>query len=307
MVKNHVDLQSEWPYILNIKMMIRNKIFAYTSIIGLLLIVGCGNNEIIPEKDMVMILKKIYLTDGILSSVEMKPLSGKDSIEYYEPIIESLGYTRSQFDSSIKYYSQRTEKFDEILDRVIIELSKMELKQDDIKEKLDSSGNQIVDTALNLWPYKTYWDMATDHTLNSSLGFEIPIVGTGEYVLSFDAQLFSDDESEDTRAYVFFFFDDKTPVGGRSNPIFTKYLKDDNEHSYSDTLILTDSKVTHFKGWLYDHGGERKDLKRHAVFSNIKVTYKPQVVKDSIEFLKPRNIRKVKNPKSIKMPQIVKK
>jgi hypothetical protein len=96
------------------------------------------------------------------------------------------------------------------LDRVIIELSKMELKQDDIKEKLDSSGNQNCDTALNLWPYKTYWDMATDHTLNSSLGFEIPIVGTGEYVLSFDAQLFSDDESEDTRAYVFFFLMIKT-------------------------------------------------------------------------------------------------
>lgn len=281
--------------------MIRNKIFAYTSIIGLLLIVGCGNNEIIPEKDMVMILKKIYLTDGVLSSVEMKLLCGKDSIEYYEPIIESLGYTRSQFDSSIKYYSQRTEKFDEILDRVIIELSKMELKQDDIKGKLDSSGNQIVDTALNLWPHKTYWDMAIDYPQNEYLGFEVPVKGFGTYSISFDAQVYQDDQSEYTYLHIQFYIDDKT-IGENKSCI--TYPKDSVKHHYNYSLILKDSLVTHFKGWLYDHGGERKDLKRHAIFSNIKVTYKPQVVKDSIEIKRPgiklREIKRIVKPERLK-------
>ncbi|MGE0078554.1 MAG: DUF4296 domain-containing protein [Bacteroidales bacterium] len=249
--------------------------------IGLLLTVSCSNKkQIIPEKDMVMILKNVYLIDGSVNMSKKYNLNSKDSIEYYEPILDSYGYTTAQFDSSIKYYSQQTEIFDEILDRVIIELSKMEEKPEE-KNLSDSLSNQPYDTALNLWPHKTYWDMAVDHSLNPSLGFDIPVKGFGKYTISFDAQIFADDNSEDTRLYVFFFYDDKSTIGKRINSTFKTYPKDSVIRNYKYTLELTDSLVTHFNGWLYDHGGERKDLKRHAIFNHLLVTYKP-TEKDSV-------------------------
>ena len=244
--------------------------------IGLLSLFACSSNSIIPQKDMVKILKKIYLTDGTINVSNVHSINSKDSVEYYEPILELYGYTTAQFDSSIKHYSRHTEEFDEILDRVIIELSKMEELNLTEEKRLDSLHNMTCDTSFNLWPHKTYWDMALDHSQNPSLGFDVPVKGFGTYTVAYDAQIFADDESEDTRSYIFFFYDDKSTVGMRLNDVFENYPKDSVTRRYCYSLELTDSLVTHLSGWLYDHGGERKDLKRHAIFSHLSVTYKPK-------------------------------
>lgn len=239
----------------------------------MLLFVACSSNNIIPQKDMVRILTKIYLTDGTISIPDRVLLSAKDTIAYYEPILEHYGYTTEQFDSSIKYYSQNTQVFDEILDRVIMELSKMEEKSKEKLMAIDSLDGERVDSSLNIWPVKTYWDMALDHASNSSLGFDIPVKGLGTYKISFNAQVFPDDESEDTRLYFFFYYDDKTPEGNRSGDIYHSYVKDGNIYPLSFTMTLDNPNVTHISGWLYDHGGEKPDIRRHAIFSKLMVTY----------------------------------
>ena len=83
-----------------------------------IILIGCSGNPIIPQKDMVLILEQIYITDGVVSISESS-LGFKDSIAYYEPILNKYGYTTSEFDSSIKYYAQRTEELDEIFDTVL--------------------------------------------------------------------------------------------------------------------------------------------------------------------------------------------
>ncbi len=277
----------------------RQLTFKVASAITAFIMLSCGNNYIIPEKDMVKILTKIYLTDGITFTSAHSNLYGHDTIAYYEPIIQSFGYNTAQFDSSIKYYSKKTEKFDIIFDKVVLELTRL---QD--KEKLQSENEPSMldasDPNENLWPLKAQWDMAIDHTTNPFLGFDIPVQGLGDYSFSFDAQVFPDDEAVNARHYIFFYFDDSTPVGVRENSILTPYIKDGNVHSYSYTFTLKNLQITHLKGWLYDHGSADNTFKRHAIFSNFKVTYTPKDIEQKQEQNNPPKVSKKELKKLVK-------
>lgn len=250
---------------------------------------GCSGNSIIPKKDMVLILKEIYLTDGVVSISEHS-LGYKDSIAYYEPIISRYGYTPQEFDSSIKYYAQRTEVLDEIFDKVILELSKQQELFAKDSVNLEESVDSELESDNNLWPHKTKWDMTIDHTHNPSLSFSIPVLGKGTYTVMFDAQVFPQDKSEETRVYLYFYYDDKSSTGNRSNILSEYYVKDSLSRSFIYKLDLTDSLVTHLNGALYEHGGERKNLIRRAIFDNISISFE-KAKPDSV------NLSKNKRPK----------
>lgn len=256
--------------------------------------IGCSGNSIIPKKDMVLILKQIYVTDGVVSISESSNYVYKDSIAYYEPILQKYGYTSAEFDSSIKYYAQRTEELDEILDKVILELSKHQelLEKDSLKMK--DSADSLINLEENLWPHKAKWDMTIDHTYNPSLSFSIPVVGKGTFTVSFDAQVFPQDKSEETRAYLYFYYDDKSPTGRRSNVISDYYIKDSASRKLNYKLELNDSLVTHLNGALYDHGGERKNLIRRAIFDNISITFE-KAPADSIKAIPRRKPKLLKS------------
>lgn len=277
----------------------RRLTFKVTSTVAAFIILSCGNNYIIPEKDMVKILTKIYITDGITFTSSQSTLYGHDSLAYYEPIIQSFGYTIDQFDSSVKYYSKKTEKFDIIFDKVVLELTRLQDKEKGQVENEPSSLDSS-DPNGNLWPLKAQWDMAIDHTTNPFLGFDIPVQGLGDYTFSFDAQVFPDDEAVNARHYIFFYFDDGTPVGARENSVLTPYIKDGKVHSYSYTFTLKNLKITHLKGWLYDHGSTDNTLKRHAIFSNFKVIYTPITVESKQDVSNTRKVTKRELKKLIK-------
>lgn len=253
---------------------------------------SCGKPRTIPENDMVKILSKIYITDGITFLPEKHTLFGRDTIAYYEPIIESYGYTTQQFDSSMKYYAYHTEKLDEIFDRVVIELSKMEEQVRINPKNLAKDQSVIPDTVENLWPHKSYWNMAVDYGQNRSLGFDVPVKGLGDYTLSFDAQLFPDDSSVECRMNAFWFIADNVQRDYRDVAKVQLYPKDGVVHHYSFTFSYTDDQYTHLKGWLYDNANKNQNFNRHAVFNNIRITYKP-VSKSPVRALKDEKPLKV--------------
>lgn len=263
-------------------------------LLGLLFTLSaCTNKDIIPKKDMVEILKKMYLTDGVINAVNNKKLFAKDTISYYEPILKQYGYSKEQFDSSLKYYAQKTETLDKMMDEVIIELTQMDDRVD-IQHTIQDSA--IADS-LNLWPLKTTWNMAVDYILDPALGFEIPLKGQGEYCLSYDSQIFPDDSSTNCKLSIFFYLDDKTPSGVRTNRIFHTYKKDGKIYHHTFTLKLENTLATHLKGWIYDNSNGNNKINRHAFFSNLRVIYKPaNVIKKPKQLKPPKNIP-VKNLK----------
>ena len=70
-------------------------------LVSIFSLLSCNKGYIIPERDMVKILTKIFITDGVTSTPPHNILYGHDSIDYYEPILKSYGYTTAQFDSSV--------------------------------------------------------------------------------------------------------------------------------------------------------------------------------------------------------------
>lgn len=271
--------------------------------------ISCQNKDIIAKRDMVKILTKVYLTDGTVNSLDKRKFVNKDTIQYYEPILKSYGYSVAQFDSSIKFYSQNLEKFDEILDGVIIELTKIEAQYTDAPiEDIETKSN--VDTTQSEWPHKTYWNMAVDSKDNPHLGFDVVLKGTGKYVLTYDAYIFEDDSVVNPyfRAYLHYGTTEAV-MGEISGDQSFYYQKDTVKHSHSFTFEVTDSLQTILKGYLYlyDTKLTNKNCFKHAIFSNIFVKYTPteKVVQPLAD--KPKPILKSKPNAEIKKDASLKK
>ncbi len=247
-------------------------------------ILSCSRNKLIPEKDFVDILVKIYLADASVTAPPYRiKYFAKDTIEYYAPIIESFGFSQAAFDSTISYYSRKPKEFDAVFDKVIIELSKYETE---IIAKSDNPDDlELVDTSKNLWPHKTSWNLEDDFTSNPTMGFDIPVKGFGVYTLSADIQMFPDDETTDTRISALFWYDDKSQAGNYSQVVNKYIIKDGVTRNYTISLELRNPLVTHFKGWLLDQNNKTPNFKKHAFYSNISIKYKPF---DKPHLLKPK-------------------
>lgn len=95
---------------------------------------GKEPDYVIPKEDMVEIIIDLHLADGMLSVNEIRQeLVRKDTINYYEAILDAYGYNRSDFDTSVYYYSKHIDKYDQIYGEVLNRLNEMEteLKKED--------------------------------------------------------------------------------------------------------------------------------------------------------------------------------
>ncbi|RLD54005.1 MAG: hypothetical protein DRJ01_18620, partial [Bacteroidetes bacterium] len=115
-------------------------IFKFYLLSVVLLFTACENKTekpveegIIPEAKMVEIIYDLHLTDATIGIKHInKRTKTKKIVKYYSSVLKKHGYTRSQFDESIKYYSINPDKLNNIYDKVIQELSK---KQELIKQE----------------------------------------------------------------------------------------------------------------------------------------------------------------------------
>ncbi len=104
---------------------------------------SCNNNEnklpdyVISHDDMVNIIIDIHLTDGLFTNNKVRrKLAKKDSLNYYNAILNNYGYTRADFDTSVHFYSKNIDEYDKIYEEVLNNLSEMEtkLKQESAEE-----------------------------------------------------------------------------------------------------------------------------------------------------------------------------
>ena len=88
---------------------------------------------IIPPDKMVNIITDIHITDGLFTLNNVRRRLAKDSVNYYESIFYNYGFSRSDFDSSINYYSENIDVYDKIYEEVLNKLNEKEtlLKQEE--------------------------------------------------------------------------------------------------------------------------------------------------------------------------------
>ena len=86
-------------------------------------------SELIPAKDLVPVLADLHLADGLLSISEIRNYyDDMDSLGQYSSILESYGYSLEQLNNTIEYYSSYPEALNEIYEKVITQLSEMEVE-----------------------------------------------------------------------------------------------------------------------------------------------------------------------------------
>ena len=111
-------------------------------ILLVVILISCdsGNKTpdyVIPHDDMVNIIIDIHLTDGLLTNNKIRrKLAKKDSLNYYNVILNNYGYSRADFDTSVYFYSKNINEYDKIYEEVLNSLGEMEtkLKQESAEE-----------------------------------------------------------------------------------------------------------------------------------------------------------------------------
>lgn len=115
--------------------MIKNIISLFLLII---LLSSCGlkkkdpKPEIISEAKLVVILVDYHLAQGMSASYMLRQnFKSFKTISLTDSVLAANGCTRATLDSTIVYYSKDVEKFNQIYDKVLNELSKMQAKAKD--------------------------------------------------------------------------------------------------------------------------------------------------------------------------------
>jgi hypothetical protein len=240
----------------------------YYLVFTCLLLLACNKNRIIPEKDMVTIVTKIFMTDAISVTLQTeKSLFSHDSIEYYAPIYKSLGYTTNQFDSSIVYYTRNPEALNRIIDKAINELSR---KETEIKAKIAAMDSDSLDTT-NLWVGKRKWILPADGE-RETIDFKIPISSPGTYTLTAMIRLLPNDEALEPKIqFGFTLSNDSTNV----NFVSEKLLNDGLDRLVKITSTINDSRVTHIAGSILHHEKKEGKWSKRAEVSAIKIDFTP--------------------------------
>ena len=97
----------------------RYKLFKYIMVVPLLLAVGCRGQKTIPKDTLSDIFRDMYLVNAYSGSSTVRPgdYISPDSLNYYEPILNSYGYTSKDFANTLANFTKRkSEKIGPILE-----------------------------------------------------------------------------------------------------------------------------------------------------------------------------------------------
>jgi len=236
--------------------------------------IACNNLKrkyILPEDKFVDVLVDIHLADAI--ALENEPsYSGfrLDSAGLYGSVFAKHAVTRAQFDSSVNYYSARPEEFQVIYNKVTGKLNLM----------LDNQLNAPIRPVEETHVEELIWEETGIYALpemgsSNRVEINVPVKSVGQYTLSATVKLYADDESENPRISVGYWYDNGTSSGFRDNFEEIMLQKDGNQHFYIATKILSSPLITHIKGYILNHSNQDTLFQKHALVSEIKVTYLP--------------------------------
>lgn len=94
---------------------------------------------VIPKNKLIPLLVDYHLAQGISNSTAFRQRTQRyPVINLTDSVLEAHGYSRAQFDSTLHYYSRNINEFNDIYERVITELNRMQAR---IEEKKSSPAD----------------------------------------------------------------------------------------------------------------------------------------------------------------------
>jgi hypothetical protein len=238
------------------------------------LLVGC-EEKLIPEKDMVPIFVEVFITDAVVSTAHFsQEFTRRDSIDYYKPIYSKFGYTEAQFTKTVQFYLSKPDALDKILDKVVNELAKLEIIN---QQKYSLPERQVakdVRLSKNLWKGRRNWTLPINGT-QEMIEFEVPFEGPGIYSATADVKVLPKDESINPEMTIWFNVKDEysetIAIGQKS----TQYNKDGETQTITLAAMYKDTTALHFAGRFMNHQPKSGTWEKHSQVSNITILYSP--------------------------------
>jgi len=249
-------------------------ILKYASLVLLIALATSCNRErrkyLIPADQMVDVIADMHLADAIALNNEPR-YSGfeLDSATLYQSVFDKYGVTRAMFDSTLSYYSARPQQFQTIYTQVTAKLNLM------LQDALDNPEPEP-----ELEKTELIWEGTSIYALpemgeNNKVEVDIPIKSTGDYTLTATIKVYTDDQSLDPRISLYYWYDDGSENGYRVNFDDVVLPKDGNQHEYNVPMVQSNPLVTHIKGFILNDSNSDTLYRKHALVSEIKVTYIP--------------------------------
>lgn len=249
-------------------------LFIFFSILLFAGIVSCSTRKskvdrsgLIPKDKLTLIVTDLYLADGLNTlPVVHHWYTPSDSLSAYKDVIEGFGYTKEQFDKTMRFYFIRKPKqMMKIYDDALAALTEMQTKADQEILKVQAKS-------IDFWNGKDFYTAPGDKSSDST-DFDITLPFWNYYTLSFTLTVFPDDESYRPAVTAFMCNPDSVDTGVRYYVRPVKYLKDGQPHKY--VFKINDPIRTHrrLKGKIFDFGNNPEIPGRHFILEKIKLTY----------------------------------
>lgn len=226
------------------------------------------NKNLIPERDLISLLTDIHIATGLLAipTIDSKFLA-TDSISTYYQVIEKHGYTKENFDRTLRYYFLHDPKrLNKIYDNVLVILSDMEAQA--TKDYLAEQAR-----LANLWRTTSFIAEPSNNP-NDSLMFDLELSRSGIYNLIYTCTVYPDDQSDISRASVYAISADSLKTEKLKYIRSAPYLRDGRPHSYNLKITVTHDASHFLRGWFFDSIFS-PGVENHFTIENINLTYSP--------------------------------
>jgi len=250
-------------------------------LISLAILSGCGNTDIIPEKDMVKILYKMHLIDGTLSmpnSSGTMDLPLIDSTDFYSKMFESYGYSAKQFSKSYYFYLGRPDILDGIYNKVITKLEVDNQRYDDSLSK---------ETKLEqYWNLSSLWKIRGETSIEK-IEFSVPISKKGIYTLKMVVTIGKDDQTTNLKSIIGTSTNNGTTIEALDSKQEVLLKKTGTWETYNFTITVPDNKPLYIKGRLLNYTADSaKKSNRNVFIRKITLSVPADAIKDATKEVK---------------------
>ena len=222
--------------------------------------------DIIPQDKMTDIITDLYITDGLLVMpiVHQWYDTKKDTLSAYKDVISSHGYTKDEFDKTLRYYFiKKPKQLMKMYEQALARLSEMETRYDQEATQLQSR-------------LSNYWNgpqtLASPGNTSDSSSFNIKLDFWNIYYIAFTATVFPDDQTVNPKPVIYTCNSDSIESGTRYYVKTLAYIKDGMPHRYQYRINDPVKTRLRIMGDLFD-SGTNPLLQKHFIIENISLAY----------------------------------
>lgn len=232
------------------------------------LLIGCSGRrnkaerrDAIPQNKMIDIITDLYITDGLMIMPMVHEwYESSDSIAAYRDVIESHGYTKEDFDRTMRfYYIKKPKVLMKMYEQALSRLSEMETR-------FDQENMQIQSRITN------YWEKENILTASDSTTFDIKFNYWNIYNFTFTATVYPGDQSVNPKPVIYTCHPDSVETGRRFYIQTFEYVKDGRPHRYAYRIEDPDRSRLRLVGNLFD-SESGPSAEKHFIIEDISITY----------------------------------